>query len=44
MYLFNINNEPCINIFYSQLVENYKTGSADCLSLNFLSIWLAGKT
>ncbi|KAI8073440.1 uncharacterized protein B0P05DRAFT_160782 [Gilbertella persicaria] len=27
-----------------QLIENYKMGSAECLSLNFLSIWLAGDT
>ncbi|KAG1444960.1 hypothetical protein G6F56_010089 [Rhizopus delemar] len=33
-----------INEFISQVIENYKKGSADGLSLNFLSIWLAGDT
>lgn len=39
----NINNECHIKSYFSQLVENYRTGSAEGLSLNFLSIWLAGK-
>lgn len=33
-----------LNAQLPQVVENYKMGSADCLSLNFLSIWLAGDT
>ncbi|KAG0180890.1 hypothetical protein DFQ29_009899 [Apophysomyces sp. BC1021] len=31
-----------LNAQLPQVVENYKLGSADCLSLNFLAIWLAG--
>ncbi|KAI8364259.1 PQ loop repeat-domain-containing protein [Choanephora cucurbitarum] len=33
-----------LNAQLPQLVENYKKGSAECLSLNFLCIWLAGDT
>ncbi|KAF1801570.1 PQ loop repeat-domain-containing protein [Mucor lusitanicus] len=33
-----------LNAQLPQVIENYKMGSADCLSLNFLSIWLAGDT
>ncbi|GAA5808431.1 hypothetical protein MFLAVUS_001822 [Mucor flavus] len=33
-----------LNAQLPQLVENYKLGSAEGLSLNFLSIWLAGDT
>ncbi|KAI9481526.1 MAG: PQ loop repeat-domain-containing protein [Benjaminiella poitrasii] len=33
-----------LNAQLPQVVQNYKMGSADCLSLKFLSIWLAGDT
>ncbi|KAI7899875.1 PQ loop repeat-domain-containing protein [Cokeromyces recurvatus] len=33
-----------LNAQLPQVIQNYKSGSADCLSLNFLSIWLAGDT
>lgn len=28
---------------YRQVIENYRRGSVEGLSINFLSIWLAGK-
>lgn len=42
IYAHNVNH-TYTKTAHSQVVENYKMGSADCLSLNFLSIWLAGK-
>lgn len=33
-----------LNAQLPQLIQNYKSGSAEGLSLKFLTIWLAGKT
>lgn len=51
--MLNYRMSSCLNRIASsfftyllsrQLIENYKKGSAECLSLNFLCIWLAGDT